>query len=65
MLKSIMLEEEMENLLEKEKNYKIRVNGITDSTKVVDVANELGYESYMLEGNGKLDQTLIFIKKNQ
>lgn len=63
MLKEKMLEKEMEKYLI-QNNYHIEdKEGVTDSCLVADYAADLGYDSYMLEGSGELDQTLIFIKK--
>lgn len=62
MLKDIMLESEMEEYLTSHAYEVTDSEGCIDSTKVVDEAIELGYDSYMLDGNGVLNQTLVFIK---
>lgn len=63
MLKEIMLEEEMEQYCY-DNDLKILVGEerLLDSGLVVEHAINLGYESYMLDGMGKLRETLIFIK---
>lgn len=65
-LKAVMLEAEMEKYLS-QNGYTIEDEEGTDSTLVVQYAlEELGYESYILESDGqKLDQTLIFVKKEE
>lgn len=61
-LKDKMLESEMEQYL-LANGFDIQ-DEVIDSTKVVEEAIKLGYDSYLLEGNGDLCSTLIFIRKN-
>ncbi|QZA69512.1 hypothetical protein 035JT004_282 [Bacillus phage 035JT004] len=63
MLKNIMLETEMEEHLAKNGYNIYDEESCIDSVAVADIAcDELGYDSYMMEGSGSLNQTLIFIK---
>lgn len=62
MLKNVMLEEEMEFYL-KGNGYKVENEEGIDSILVVEEAINLGYNSYSLDGIGKLAETLVFIKE--
>lgn len=65
MLKKVMLETEMENYLIKE-GYHVFTEDreLLDSYSVADFSvNELGYNSYVLEGVGNYDRTLVFIRE--
>jgi len=66
MLKSIMLENEMEKYLAENEYDIYDEEGTIDSVSVADIAcEELGYSGYILDGVGGLDQTLIFIHEQK
>lgn len=62
-LKERMLEREMVTYLTKNNDLILDEEGCTDSTLVADYAEDLGYDTYLLEGYGELNETLLFIKK--
>lgn len=62
-MKNFMFEHEMEKMLENSGYNIFDSEGCIDSVTVFDIAiDELGYTSYRLEGNGKLNDTYIFVK---
>lgn len=64
-MKTLYFESEMEELLIKN-NYDIKDDEGIDSTKVIDFAIDLGFEVYMLRGEGqKYNETLVFLKTEE
>ena len=61
MFKNVMFEKEMESYLLNNGYDVADKNGVIDSSKVVDEAIGLGFNSYLLDGDGEFNQTLIFI----
>jgi len=61
-VKKIMLEDEMEQYcIDNELEIFEGEERLLDSTLVIEHAINLGYESYLLDGEGDFDQTLVFI----
>lgn len=65
-MKNFLFEHEMEKMLENGGYNIFDSEGCIDSVTVFDIAiDELGYASYRLEGEGRFNDTYIFIKEGE
>lgn len=58
---TILTEQQMEDYLRDEAIYDSEGN--IDSNEVIEVALSKGFDSYLLEGQGDLHDTYIFVRK--